>query len=418
MVRRCIVACALILSALGFGPVAVAQTAGCQFVLGFMTLHDLDPKDVGSCVDDQSLAQASGDQQQHTTNGLLAWRKADNWTAFTDGYRTWINGPNGLVTRLNTQRYSWEADFGAPGTTAIGDSTAASGLSKIQHIVIIMQENRSFDHYFGTYPGAEGLPRQNGQFTTCVPDPKKGACVAPYHNGNDGGAGGPHSAANATGDVDGGKMDGFIAQDQKAGRGDCAKLQDPNCTDSATADTSDVMGYRDAREIPNYWAYAQNFILQDHMFEPNASWSLPSHLYLLSEWAAKCSQKDDPSSCVNELDHPDIPPDFVAPAARASYTSAPNFAWTDMTYLMFKNNVSWKYYVAEGTEPDCEDDTKTCTPVPQRAGTPGIWNPLAWFTTVHQDNQLNNIQPLNSFYADAKAGNLAKISWFAPAQTS
>ena len=41
---------------------------------------------------------------------MLVWRKADNWTAFTNGYWTWINGPGGLVKRLNTQRYSWEAN--------------------------------------------------------------------------------------------------------------------------------------------------------------------------------------------------------------------------------------------------------------------------------------------------------------------
>ena len=55
-----------------------------------------------------------GDSVQQTTGGLLVWRKADNWTAFTDGYRTWINGPNGLVQRLNTERFEWEADY-APG---------------------------------------------------------------------------------------------------------------------------------------------------------------------------------------------------------------------------------------------------------------------------------------------------------------
>ena len=42
------------------------------------------------------------------------------------------------------------------------------------------------------------------------------------------------------------------------------------------------MGYHDAREIPNYWAYARNFVLQDHMFEPNTSWSLPAHLFMVS----------------------------------------------------------------------------------------------------------------------------------------
>src|SRR6185437_12780780 len=56
---------------------------------------------------------ANGDAQQHTTKGLLAWRKADNWTAFTDGYRTWINGPDGLVKRLNADRFPWEHDGGS-----------------------------------------------------------------------------------------------------------------------------------------------------------------------------------------------------------------------------------------------------------------------------------------------------------------
>src|SRR5258708_6010226 len=61
----------------------------------------------------------------------------------------------------------------------------ASGIHKIQHVVVIMQENRSFDQYFGTYPGADGLPTQNGQFTTCVPDPATGTCVKPYHDSSD-----------------------------------------------------------------------------------------------------------------------------------------------------------------------------------------------------------------------------------------
>src|SRR5713226_5668967 len=82
--------------------------AGCQFQLGFRALHDLDPDDVGECLEERHSA-ANGDAQQRTSRGLLAWRKADNWTAFTDGARTWINGPAGLVTRANTERFSWEA---------------------------------------------------------------------------------------------------------------------------------------------------------------------------------------------------------------------------------------------------------------------------------------------------------------------
>ncbi len=88
----------------------VTQPAGpCQFVLGFQTLHSLDATDIGDCVENQAY-QPNGDAQQHTTKGLLAWRKSDNWTAFTNGYKTWINGPGGLVSRLNTSRFPWEHD--------------------------------------------------------------------------------------------------------------------------------------------------------------------------------------------------------------------------------------------------------------------------------------------------------------------
>jgi len=68
------------------------------------------------------------------------------------------------------------------------------------------------------------------------------------------------------------------------------------------------MGYHTAGDIPNYWAYAKNFVLQDHMFEPNASWSLPSHLFLVSEWSAHCTQHDNPASCTNALQSPGNPP--------------------------------------------------------------------------------------------------------------
>ena len=64
---------------------------------------------------------------------------------------------------------------GAIAGAATPTALAASGIHKIKHVVIIMQENRSFDSYFGTYPGADGLPRDShGNFTTCVPDPNAG----------------------------------------------------------------------------------------------------------------------------------------------------------------------------------------------------------------------------------------------------
>jgi phospholipase C len=88
-------------------------------------------------------------------------------------------------------------------------------------------------------------------------------------------------------------MDGFIRQATQARKG-CA---DPNNPAWANSATPDVMGYHTEADIPNYWAYARNNVLQDHMFEPNASWSLPEHLFQVSEWSAKCTQHDNPSSC-------------------------------------------------------------------------------------------------------------------------
>src|SRR5262249_35723985 len=94
---------------------------------------------------------------------------------------------------------------------------------------------------------------------------------------------------------------------------------------------------------------------------------------------------------------------------------APIYAWTDLTFLLHRAGVSWKYYVANGTEPDCEDSMQqTCVQKGQNAGTPGIWNPLPWFTTVQQDGQVGNIQDLGHFMTDAKVGTLPAVSWITP----
>jgi phospholipase C len=281
-------------------------------------------------------------------------------------------------------------------------------IHKIRHVVVIMQENRSFDSYFGTYPGADGIPMRNGVPTVCVSNPQ-GGCVRPFHDPNDVNGGGPHGQTNATADIDGGKMDGFVAQAQRGRRG-CVDATNPNCTNGAKVD---VMGYHDAREIPNYWAYAKNFVLQDHMFEPNASWSLPSHLFMVSEWSAACSVAGDPKSCVNALQSPGNPPDFNV-GKPGSVATPPDYAWTDLTYLLHARKVSWGYYVFAGSQPDCADDAMTCKAVPQAAKTPGIWNPLPYFDTVRQDNQLGNIRPIESFYAAARNGRLPAVSWVDP----
>lgn len=300
--------------------------------------------------------------------------------------------------------FSWEKSR----IEAAENSSNDTGIHKIKHVVIIMQENRSFDSYFGTYPGADGIPMKDGKPTVCIPDPR-GGCDAPFHNTKDKNMGGPHGDAAAQADINGGKMDGFVEQQFKGKKAVCANSNNPRC--NLIDRRPDVMGYHTDQEIPNYWAYAKNFVLQDRIFESNASWSLPSHLYMVSEWSAKCSSTD-PMSCQNELQNPDRAkkglvgdPEKMGPA---------KYAWTDLTYLLHKNNVSWGYYLDEGTQPDCANDAMFCLPRPQKLGVPQIWNPLPWFQTVRDDGELSNIQSIDKFNEAAKNGNLPAVSWVVP----
>src|SRR5215470_3950108 len=88
-----------------------------------------------------------------------------------------------------------------------GTYVVPPGIHKIKHVIIVMQENRSFDSYFGTYPGADGIPMRGAVPAVCVPNPL-GGCTVPYHDRADVDGGGPHSEASAIADVDGGRMDG------------------------------------------------------------------------------------------------------------------------------------------------------------------------------------------------------------------
>ncbi|HYB17519.1 MAG TPA: alkaline phosphatase family protein [Streptosporangiaceae bacterium] len=345
-----------------------------------------------------------------------------------------------------------------------------SGISKIRHVVIIMQENRSFDSFFGTYPAADGIPAKNGQFTVCVPDPRTKGCDKPYHDPSLVNGGASHNLTDAIADIDGGKMDGFVRTAEDESTRGCSATNPPTpvCLPS---NPSDVMGYHDAREIPNYWTYAKDFVLRDHMFESVDSWSLPSHLYLVSGWSAHCTSTN-PYSCTNDpeqaaaaaqgLSLKDLPAAFRSCMAahgvtKLSSTSVTDpkviaageaclryltradlqlllgngggeasqlglYSWTDLTYLLHKADVSWAYYVQSGIQPDCDDNPDQtaagCVPVAQGAGTPSIWNPLPSFVDVKEDGQLRDIQNLSSFYTAAEHGTLPAVSWIAPTQAN
>src|SRR5712691_1580075 len=136
-------------------------------------------------------------------------------------------------------------------------SRAASNGIPIQHIIVIVQENHTFDNYFGTYPGANGLPPG----VALPANPNGTASVKPFPLNRDAPWGDIcHSWGCAHAEFDNGKMDGFVY----------------------TAGTVMTMGYFDYHQIPYYWDYASRYVLMDNYFSSVMAPSFPNHLYLIA----------------------------------------------------------------------------------------------------------------------------------------
>ena len=150
------------------------QNPACHFILGFAALREqVGPDVVGDCLDNQRFAP-NGNAEQPTTRGLLVWRKADNWTAFTDGATTWLVGPYGLEHRANTERFPWEAPdpppdaipaAPPPAAAPVEPPAAGSALDRALQLVLnstfgdiaVLLRNRGVQLVFGELPpGAAG----------------------------------------------------------------------------------------------------------------------------------------------------------------------------------------------------------------------------------------------------------------------
>jgi len=301
----------------------------------------------------------------------------------------------------------------APGADWISPRNDVAGIHKIKHVVVIMQENRSFDSYFGTYPGADGIAMRNGRSVACLHIVTGDKCRHLYPDHADIQGGGPHGKASFLRDLDHGKMDGFLHTGVGA-HSNCADPNDPACSHS---NGYDVLGYHTGSDIPNYWAYAHRYVLQDHMFEPVRSWSLPEHLWQVSEWSAHCRTRQA-SSCHTVLQHVSRKPasGWTGGSGRP-LNARPMYSWTDLTYLLHQHHVSWGYYLTPGKEPDCRNDQAvTCSHHLQGPHTPGIWNPLPSFVDVQTDHQLGDIAATSVFTRRARTGHLPAVSWVVPSQ--
>ena len=287
-----------------------------------------------------------------------------------------------------------------------------AGIFNLDHLIFIVMENRSFDHYFGTFPGADGFPRDaQGRIDVCVPDPDRpGVCHRPYHDTNTFEQAGPHGEIASDIDINGGRMDGFVRALRAIGNGCMSHPDEFACKQSKDGPQGqpDVMGYHTAAEIPNYWAYAKTFTLHDRMFAPTDSWTLPAHLFLVSGWSATCPDLDDTMSCSSDQKFPGgiwaktgkqwIPAD-----------GGPRpYIWGDITWMLYTHGISWSYYVGPGTcvAPPCEDL--------MGIETAPVQNPLPGFLSVQATGQLSEIRPNTEFFRDAKTGDLPSVSWVMP----
>ncbi|HLY76405.1 MAG TPA: alkaline phosphatase family protein [Thermoplasmata archaeon] len=141
----------------------------------------------------------------------------------------------------------------SPPRTAPGG--AASPL--ISKIVVVFQENHTFDNYFGSYPGADGTSGRPVR----LPVIQGGTpSAAPTHSATLTPADLTHSWASAHADYDSGKMDGFVYSER-----------------SLT-----TMTYFDRSDLPRYWALADSYVLCDRYFTSAMTESAPNHLFLVA----------------------------------------------------------------------------------------------------------------------------------------
>ncbi|HEX4504716.1 MAG TPA: alkaline phosphatase family protein [Alphaproteobacteria bacterium] len=299
------------------------------------------------------------------------------------------------------------ASFALAAGTSIAAPSAKTKPIPIRHVIIIMQENRSFDSYFGTFPGADGIPAG-----TCLPidirNPENG-CVTPFHDPHDVNAGGPHRALNAQEDIRDGitttKMNGFVYQ--QAHSNTSCPPDAPNCSGTSDGvERHDVAGYHTKDEIPNYWSYASKFVLQDRLFEPVRSWSWPAHVEMTSEWVAVCQDNTKASTCVTD-------PNAGANGPHDGF----QMPWANLFQLFDRHGVSWKYYLDGGAAPDCEDEEITCSEQAQLNGVPSIWNPAPYFVSVKRQGPayLAKHNPATAqFFTDIQNGTLPQVSWIVP----
>lgn len=256
-----------------------------------------------------------------------------------------------------------------PGRAGAAESTTTT--TPIKHLVFLMQENHTFDNYFGTRPGVDGIPTG-----TCVPVSPGGTepCVRPFHLDSTRTIDIDHSAGAFDQEFRAGAMDGFVAVSRASGAGDTA------------------MGHYDRTDLPYYWSLADQYALFDHFFSSSASGSVRNHLFAVTGQGG--------------------------PAAK-NLESIPPQGWGDLPTIFDElqaRGISWKYYIRN------YDPTNNVRGV--QKGTAGgvtqrVFAPVTEFARFVDDPALrSHIVDLSQYYTDLADRTLPAVAYIAPSGNS
>ena len=246
----------------------------------------------------------------------------------------------------------------------------AQAKTPIQHLVVLLQENHTFDNYFGTYPGAAGIPA--GTKMPLNPNDLSQGYITPWHIGSFATTDLSHSSATFRDQYNGGKMDSFIYA-----------LNERN------QDGRLAMGYYDGRDIPYYWNLADNYVLFDHFFSSAKDGSGANHMY----WVIGME-----------------PPTNTGQALSDQLASLPT-----IFDRLQAAGVSWKFYVQN------YDPTITYRDLGNVGNRESqvIWVPLLNIDRFIDNPALSShIVDLSQYYTDLSEGNLPAVSYIVPSGDS
>ncbi|MEP6983979.1 MAG: alkaline phosphatase family protein [Chloroflexota bacterium] len=261
-----------------------------------------------------------------------------------------------------------------PSATVAAQDGAPPAKTLIKHFVFLMQENHSFDNYFGTYPGANGIPAD-----VCMPlDPFNTVskdCIKPFHaSDSDVLPDDPdHSTQTFLTQYNKGKMDGFVyALDQRNQDGRLA------------------MTYYDDRDLPYYWNIADRYVLFDNFFSSAGDSSAINHFY----WVAGTHNNPPEGQKLQE------------------YLAATPTIFDRLT----EAGISWKFYV-QNYEPALTYRTQDQYPGNRQSQV--IWVPLLTIDRFIDDPTLNShIVNLDEYYTDLTKGTLPSVAFMVPSGPS